>query len=501
MTEAPSPRDGESSEAGSPAQGISRSLAHGIAWTTAMRWGTQAVTWVSTIVVARLLTPQDYGIVSMASVYLGIVALLSEFGLGSAIVMLPTMSAEQIAQINLASVMIGSAAFGVSLLLAGQIGAFFHAADLPLVLRVMSLGFLISSFRSVPAALLQKRFEFKRLALIDGVQALVVSSCAMVLAFLGCRYWTLVAGNLLGITMGTVAVLFFRRCGFSWPRLGPLRHAFSFSGQLLVARCAWYINSNSDFAVAGRVLGKTALGAYTLAWTLASVPVEKVSAIVFSVTPAYFAAAQRDFATLRRYLLLLSEGVALITFPATLGLALVAPEFVRVVIGSKWEAAILPLQILGAYSTVRSLSPILPQILGVTGDIGFTMWNSIGAAIFFPIAFYLGSRWGINGIAAAWLFAHPIMAIPLYWRVCRRIDLKVAEYLRALWPATSSALLMVAAVLVLKIVMPGGWSTSIRLGAEIALGAIAYAGSTFLFHRKRLDRIRGALRSPATAVS
>src|SRR5439155_593304 len=114
----------------------------------------------------------------------------------------------------------------------------------------------------------------------------------------------------------------------------------------------WYVSANTDFLVAGRILGKTALGFYNVAWTLASVPVDKVAALVGQVTPAFFSAVQTDRPAMRRYLLRITEGIALITFPVSLGLVLVARDFVLVVLGSKWEGTIAPLRLLAAYATL-----------------------------------------------------------------------------------------------------------------------------------------------------
>jgi PST family polysaccharide transporter len=143
----------------------------GLAWTAAMRWASQLFSWVSTLVVARLLAPEDFGLVSMAAVYLGFLGLLSEFGFGSAIITLRTITPKQIEQLNLAAVMLGVASFAVTCAAAIPLGHFFGSPQLPMIIVVMGLGFVISSFRSVPNALLQRDMSFKSLALIEGIQS------------------------------------------------------------------------------------------------------------------------------------------------------------------------------------------------------------------------------------------------------------------------------------------------------------------------------------------
>src|SRR6266550_3544248 len=328
---------------------IDRSLIHGIAWTGGVKWGSQLLAWCSSIIVARLLTPDDFGIVGMATVYLGLVTLLSEFGVGTAVVTLRDLSREQMAQLNGLSVLLGLGGFVLSCLAAVPLGHFFRSPRLPWVVVAMSTNFLISSFQSVPAALLQRQLRFKLTSLIDGCRAFILSFVTVLLAWMGFRYWTLVVGSILGTLIATVLTLVRIRCGFAWPRTGSLHHVIRFTRHVLLSRLAWYSYSNSDFVISGRFLGQTALGAYTIAWNLANIPVEKITGVLNGVTPAIFSAAQNQQALLRRYLLTLTEGVALITLPLSIGLGLVAPEFVLLALGSKWQSAAVPLRLLAFY--------------------------------------------------------------------------------------------------------------------------------------------------------
>jgi teichuronic acid exporter len=461
-------------------------LVHGIAWTGGIRWTSQILTWVATLVVARLLSPEDYGLVGMATVYLGLVTLLSEFGIGATIVMLRDLTSEQVAQINTLALLFGLTGFLISCAAAVPLGWFFREPQLPPVIVVLSLAFVISAVRTVPYSLLQRELRFKRLALMDGGQAILSACTMMLLAFLGLRYWTLVIGGLLSTTVSTAIVVAHRPQRFAWPRLHAMRHAISFSWYLLVDRLAWYTYSNSDFLVAGKVLGRAALGAYGFAFTLASVPTEKVTALVANVTTSVFSAVQKDPVALRRYLLTITEGIALITMPATFGLALIAHDFVLAALGPKWLAIIGPLQLLAINEAVRSLTPLLPQVLFVTGDARFVMRTSLVGAVLLPLAFYIGSRWGITGIAAGWLIANPIGIIPQYRRIFRKLDLSAGDYLRALRPAFTGVAFMGLAIWTLARILPADWPLGLRVVLQVLTGALAYLAGLAALHRARL---------------
>ena len=466
---------------------LDQSFVKGVAWTGVSRWSAQAVTWIATLVVARILTPTDFGIFSIAMLYLGFLALITEFGVGSAVVYLRELDNNHIAQLNSLAVLMGLAGCLLTAAAAVPMSRFFHSPQLPPVLVVMGFGFIITGFRSVPMALLQKDLQFKFLSFVEALRAIATAVLMVVLAVLGARYWTLVFGGLFGTLLATVVTLKRCRHSFRWPRIESLHQAMRFSWHVLVGNVAWYEYSNSDFLVAGRVLGQAVLGTYTLAWNLATLPIEKITTLIGSVTPGVFSATQ-DQNSLRRYLLRPTEAVSLLLFPVLVGVALVAPEAVRVVLGAKWEAAIVPLQLLCVYGCVRAVMPLFSQALLVTGDSRFLMWNGLVSAVVFPAAFFVSSRWGATGIAAAWIVIYPINAVPIYIRALQKIGFTVGDYMKAVWPAVHSTLTMAAAVFAVRLLLPAGVPTAVRLVVLIASGAGVYVLNVLVFHRSQVGR-------------
>lgn len=466
---------------------MDRHLLTGIAWTAAAKWSSQILTWASLLVVARLLLPSDFGIVGMAAVYLGILKLFSEFGVGSAVITIRNLSEQEIAQINSFSVIVGIIGFLLSCSAAIPLGWFFRSPQLPAVVIVMSTGFIITGFQTVPFSLLQRDFRFKLLSAISTFTALAQSLCVLLLAWTGFRYWSLVVGDVTGTLLLATLNVAWRPCHFACPRLKSIRHAIHFSLQLVIARLSWAFYSDADFLVAGRVLGANALGGYTFAWNLATLPVEKITTLAGQVTPSVFSAIQTNTCELRRYFQTLTEALSLITFPTALGLGLVAPEFVPLVLGKAWHGAIVPLQILAYYGSVRSISALLGPLLTALRETRLLMWSNLAGAVIMPIAFYIGSRWGPPGIACGWVVAYPVVALPLYHRALSRINLTARMYLDAIRPSISASLVMIASVYVVKLVFPVTWPLYERLALEIACGAATYLAVLLIFH---LDRIR-----------
>jgi PST family polysaccharide transporter len=375
----------------------------------------------------------------------------------------------------------------VSCAAARPLGWFFGTPELPAVVIAMSTTFVISGFRTVPASLLQRDLEFKRLALIDGVQTVVLSLGTLAAALLGFGYWTLVVGAILSAMVSTLLAVVQRPFPFERPSAAPLRQSMTFGGHILLQRLSWFAYSDSDFLVVGKLIGREALGGYTFAWTLANVPIEKVTSLITAVTPAIFSAAQHDRAALRRYLLTISEAIAYITLPTTIGLAFVAPELVQLVLGDRWLSMIAPLQLLALYAGVRSLTPLLMQLANVIDEAGFGARVNFAAAVALPLSFLVGSRWGTTGVALAWMLVHPIaIVVPMTRRVFARLDLRLSTYLIALWPAISATAVMAAAVFAVGTVLPSRISLGARLAAEIVAGAGGYGALLATMHGGRL---------------
>jgi O-antigen/teichoic acid export membrane protein len=467
---------------------LDRSLMRGLAWTGAARWLTQLLSWASTLVVARLLTPTDYGLVGMALVYFSFMQLVNEFGLGAAIVTLRHLTEPQVARLGGLALLLSCGFVAVSVLLAGPVATFFGEPAVRWLIIAYSVGFITSAVQTVPRSLLQRDLDFRRLAGVDGAEALVQTLATLALAVAGFRYWSLVGGFLVARVTSAALLTMWRPHRFAWPRGRDITaEGVTFGWQIALARIAWYLYSNADFAVVGRVLGKAALGAYTLGWTIASIPVDRVTSLVGSVTPAVLSAVQHDRLALQRYLKNLTEGLSLITFPASVGIALVADQLVVAVLGDRWRPAIVPLQLLALSAALRSVSPLLPPIIVATGHTRRNLQFTVLAALILPTLFYLGTHWGTAGVAAAWVVGHPVFVMSLYVACALRVTgLGLSGYLRSLAPATGGTLLMSAVVLGVRLVAPDTWPVGVRLGTQVLSGVVTYGAVVYLAHGARV---------------
>jgi O-antigen/teichoic acid export membrane protein len=479
-------------------QSLDRSLVSGIAWTGGMKWATQILSWAATLVVARILSPSDYGLMGMAAVYLGLVTLVNEFGLTAAILRHRELTEDQIARVGGFSLLVGLAIAAISVALAPLIARFYAEPAVATIIAVLSLNFVFGSLGVLPRSLLARDLSYPRLATIDGITNVAQMATMLAFAIAGYRYMALVFGSLVGSGCGALLALWWRPHRLAWPSsLRAIGATLHVGWHIVVGRLAWYTYNTADFAVVGRVLGKQALGAYTLGWEIATMPVERISSLVSSVTPGIFSAVQHDIVALRRYFLGVVEGLAFITLPAAAGLALIAGEFVPVVLGPRWQAAVLPLRLLAVYGGIRSIDTVTPQVLIYTGHSRQSMWYSLIAACVMPVLFVVGTRWGAAGVAAVWIVAYPAVVAPQYRLAFRVLELSAGGYFKTLWPALSSTAVMAMAVGVALVTLPATMAPVVRLVIEVAVGVAVYSGMIAWRHRARATAFVAILREHA----
>jgi len=419
-------------------------------------------------------------------VYLGLVTMVSEFGLTASILRHRQLSEEQIARIGGFSIVMGLVIAGISVAISPLIARFYGEPPVAKIIALLSLNFIFGSLGVLPRALLARDLAYPRLALIDGVTNLAQMVTMLVLAVLGFRYMALVFGSIMASACGAILALRLRSHRLMWPSsFESIASALHVGWHSVVGRIAWYTYNTADFAVVGRVLGKQALGAYTLGWEIATLPVERISSLVSSVTPGVFSAVQNDIPALRRYFLGVVEGLAFITLPAAAGLALIAGEFVPVVLGSQWLGAIVPLRLLAVYGGIRSIDTVTPQVLMYTGHSRQSMWYSVIAAFVMPTLFVVGTRWGVGGVATMWIVAYPLVVAPQYRLAFRVLQMSPRGYLATLWPAVSSTAIMAVAVSLVMLTTPQTMAPVVRLVIEVLTGVVVYGGMIAWRHRAR----------------
>lgn len=465
---------------------LDRTVLRGVAWVGALKWTAQLVTWGSTIVIARLLSARDYGIVGMAVLFLGLVSYLSEFGVGAAVIAFRDLPRAQTAALNTLSIATGCLAFMVCGAAAPALARFFAMPQLSAIVVAMGAALALSSLQTVPNGLLQRQMRFKLVSVIEALRAIVTAGVTLALAAMHHGYWSLVIGNIAGTASATAAAVAVCPQPFALRGLRSVQHAMRFSYNVVVARISWYFYSNADFAVAAKFLGASVLGAYTLAWNLANLPVDKITGVLNGVLPSLFSAVQDDKKALHRYLLILMEVLAVVTLPVCFGMALIAPDAVPFIFGVKWQPAVVPLQILCVLGAARSFFVVLSTALVMCGESAYNLRISVFAAVVFPVLFWLGSHWGASGIALGWLLGYPLIAIAAYRRIAVLLGGGGTGFFGAIrLPLFASGCMSVSVWLLQRLLRTDLPKTGV-LALEVVAGASVYGALIALFGNRRI---------------
>ena len=477
---------------------LDRSLVSGVAWTSAAKLSVQVVRWSATLLIARILDPDDYGIVGMAVLFTALIQLVSEFGLGAAIIhRQDRLEEEQIAKLGGVALAVGVLLAGLAALGAPLIAGFFGEPAVTLVIMALSLEFILEALRVLPRALLTRDLQFRTLAGIEIVGGFLLAGSTLGFALMGAGYWALVGGVLCQAVLTTGLSLWLRPHRVAFPRdLGEVMSEMKFGLQMVIGRVSWYAYSNADFGVVGRIFGKTALGNYTIGWNLASVPVERITTTVSRIALPIFSKLQDDLPEFQRTLRNLTQVLSILTFPAVVGLALVADVFVVTVLGEKWVDAILPLRILALAAVVRSVTPVLAPALIALGQPHVATRFSLICFAILPVLFVVAANeFGPIGPAWVWMTAYPVLAFLFLLRwTCRRSGLRVRDYLLALWPASSATALMALSVWWARQSLFVGMGNASTLFASAAVGLIVYLGVMGIAFRRTSGRIVSLVR-------
>jgi PST family polysaccharide transporter len=475
---------------------LDRSIVHSVAWRGGAKLTVQVLSWVATLAVARLLAPTDYGLMSMAGILVGAIQVFSDFGIGSTVVVLRELPQRSLAQLNGLAVLVGSSACAMSMATAPLVARFFESPRLVSIVTASSLAFLVTSFRVVPTALLTRDMHFKRLAVIEAGASVVQMVTLVSGALMGLGVWALVAGPLVAQSLTSVVVCAHRPVAVSRPRRADLLGSMTFTRHQLTVSLLWYLCSSSDFLIAAKMLGEKSLGVYYVAWNLSKAVPEKVAGLIVAVVPAYFSAIQDDVAELRRYLLRLTEVMALVTFPALVGIALLADLIEADLLGGRWTGLAGPLRILALQSVLSSIAQLPVRVLTVRRDTRFLVRTDLVLTATLIPAFLVGSHWGPTGIAIAWIAVAPAFQLIVMRRTCGAIGLPGRRYFGALWPAASMTVAMAVTVALVRSV--GTMAGPVRLPAAVCVGACAYAAAGWILHRDRLLALSRAIRRRQT---
>lgn len=451
-------------------------------WSVGVKLLFQSVTWGMTLLVVRILSPDDYGLMAVSQVSMNFMVGFANLGLADALIQRESTPRPVVASVFGVLLLTSTALTVLFALAAYPVSEWYGDARLIPLLQVSSLGFLFNALTALPRVYLTKSLRVRPMFLVELSSGLVGAVAVMALAYLQYGVWALL--------LGWLASNVIKLCGFSVlahehylrPRfdLRAVAPLISYGAYRTLEYTVWIAFTSADVLIIGHWLGSTELGLYTVALNFAAMPLSKMAPVFNTVAFPAFAMVQTQPETARLYALKSMRMMATISVPIFFGICAAAPEIVDLAFGPNWAAAKPVLAVLALAVTFRAILLVIPNYLQGIGDARAGFWCTAAGAVVFLPAFMIGCQWGILGVCYAWLIGYPAVFSINALIAAQRGGLDFRALLSVPIRPMIAGAIMIAVVTALRATLPLELPEIVRFAAVVAAGAATYGAVLFL---------------------
>lgn len=473
-------------------QEVTKKLLSGFAWEGSARLITQTAAWISTFWVIRLLTPDDYGIVAISGIYIGIIAVVCEMGFGYGLINKKEISEEEEDSILWIGIIISFSLYALVYFSASYIEKFYGIEHLAAIMRTAGLILIISSVKTVTMSLAMRELRYKYRAILVMSGRLTSSISSVTLAMAGFGAWSLVFSTLINHTI--VAIGFaacMRRLPLLRINIKKVIPIMTYGSQLMMSNILGFITSRSATFFVSIFFGQTAVGIYSFANQLAQIPLDKAGALFNSVAFPALSRLQDDKEGFRSTFLNMHKYLLMLGFPTLLILIIFTEPLVKLILTEKWLSAVPIIKILSLINLLRLSSMLIPNVLAALGNARKVFNYNIAACIILSIGFLIGTRFGLIGVAASWLFSYPLLYIYLWSTLRKDIDIPKKTIISSVKPIiTCSSILSIYGF---SIIFLFEIDNIYKLAITGTGAGIIYLGSMYLFFRTEVQNIKNTI--------
>lgn len=468
-------------------QDIGNKIVHGSMWSGLEVLSTTILQFVRSIIFARLLMPEDFGILSLANVFTEFVLIFANFGFTASIIYQDTLDKEDLSTNWWGNVFVDTTAASICLLVA--FFSFKYTKDIVTshIIVLLSIQFIIVSFGSVNMALMRRAFKFKELTLSKLSSAF--TSFFMSLIFI--KVFDLgIYGLVLGMICGNIVLTLLYFYNLPWfPSLhfsfDKIRKHLRYGSWFLGVSISSYVNQNMDKAIIGTYLNTTQLGYYEYANNIPLLVANKISILINGVLFPAFSSLQNNYQELRALLKKIYRYNAFIIFPILVGIAVVAPDFVTTAYGEKWQPIIGPLRMFCLFGVLSIFTNSFSVLCNGIGRPQVPLkWHVVYLPINAGLLFIGVSYYGLLGAVSALLIMPIFMSLSMGMQMLKIIDLKYYDLIKSVIPASICCFFMAISVYLCANFVSVKIDISIlRLLLEIFVGIATYCLSVYLLFK------------------
>ncbi len=468
----------------------------GVKWSGVSMGVITTLQLITLAVLARLLSPSDFGLMGMVMVVIGFARLFADMGISNAIIYRQDTTKAELSSLYWLNILSGVVIFFIVCGASPLVTAFYNEQRLSNLIYLSSFIFLITPFGQQFQILLQKELKFNQLAKIEIISSFTNSAAAITLAILGMGVFSLIWGQLTGTSFRVLLL----SC-WGWKNWRPCLHFsmqdlkgyISFGLYQMGEKTANYFISNIDYLLIGLMLGAKALGYYTLAYNLILRPSTMINPIITRVAFPVFSKVQNDAIKLKKGYIKVLQLLSSVNFPMMAGLAVVAPVAVPIIFGEQWLPSVILIQILTIVGLLRSIGNPIGSLLLAKGraDLGFK-WTLAIMIIQIP-GLYFGAKFGGTfGVAIAYALLGCIYSIFNYLILIRKLlGPCLREYIHSMWPSLWMSGIMGGAVLYVGLFLhnsPQQFSLIMQImsGVAVYFGLMVYSQRLFVVEMKQM---------------
>jgi len=443
-------------------------------------------------ILANLLAPEDFGLLAMVTVFTNFFGMVSDLGLNAAVIQKKELKKEEISTVFWLIILFGIILTLIFWGLSPMIAKFYQRKELASITIVLGVSFFLNSFASVPVALLAREMKFGVLSINEIIAVVLSGAGAICLAFSGMGVWALVMQNIIYSFVYSMVNMYGAKYVPQFIfKISKIKDMISFGGNLILFNLVNYLARNADNLLIGKFLGSNALGYYDLAYQIMLFPLRRISWTIGGVMFPALSRVQHNLSTVRDAYLRAVRMIASITFPAMLGLWIIAPEFIKIILGSKWLPILYILRVFCWIGAFQSIATTTGWIYLSQGRADLQLKVGAVFVVIYIISFVIGLHWGINGVATAYGLSILLIAYPAFKIPFSLINLQLINLVKSILPAFASSFLMMLLVRLFKEFLLKYYNnlSLLFLVAEIIFGISLYFLLTILTNKSAIKEI------------
>ena len=450
----------------------------GVVWSIFQIAGRHIISIATTALLARILSPGDYGLVGMVATLTALLLVFSDMGLSWATVQRDQLTRIQVSNLFWVNIVAGGALWGVCALLAPVVSDFYRQPDLIAITTVMGASFLLSGIAVQPIALMQRQMRYKEIATMEVFSLLAGAGAGIASAIAGHGYWALVVQALVVQVVRGAIALPRSGLGVMAPRSGVnTASLLSFGGLIAINGLLIYLARNFDSVLIGRWWGSEALGHYNRAYFLMMLPSMLATGVLTRLMVPSLAAFQDDH---DRFGAAYRRAVALVAFvgcPMAAGLALTAEEAVRLVYGEKWVSVAPMVVWLSIAGVTQPIYNTTGWLFTAAGKAKAYLLLTVMNAVVLVIGFFVAVSHGVLAVSAVYgVLMGVVLLGPSLWWAHKCVSIKLSETVKQLRPVFLCLVVMICAVMVVDWSLGlGELDWSLRLLVKVLVGVFFYA--------------------------